>query len=129
MKTSEIIKALRCTAMVRGDDTPCENCPYYDKQPLPEEYYGELPEDWYSQCNYDRVALDAAERLEELSKPAGGWIDTYDMLPEAGKPVLVAREGGKVEQGIYLDVNGWWKVYGTKVKRVSHWMPLPLPPT
>jgi hypothetical protein len=27
-----------------------------------------------------------------------------------------------------LDVNGWWKVYGTRTKAVTHWMPLPEPP-
>lgn len=27
-----------------------------------------------------------------------------------------------------LDVNDWWKVYGTRTKAVTHWMPLPEPP-
>ena len=61
-----------------------------------------------------------------------GWISTKDRLPESHEPVIVARpyepgEPLKVEQGM-LTVNGWWKVYGTNVKKVSYWMPMPAPP-
>ena len=60
------------------------------------------------------------------------WINTNEKLPEKFVPVIVARvyEKGKplrVEQGM-LTINGWWKVYGTNVKRVSFWMPFPEPP-
>lgn len=60
------------------------------------------------------------------------WISTKDRLPEKYVPVILARpyEVGKplkVEQGM-LTNGGWWKVYGTNVKRVSYWMPLPEPP-
>ncbi len=59
------------------------------------------------------------------------WINAKDRLPEAFWPVIVCREKGKgeyvVEQG-YKDVGDWWKVYGTRTKHVTHWMPLPEPP-
>lgn len=60
------------------------------------------------------------------------WISVKERLPKAFEQVIVCREGAaigavKVEQGC-LDVNGWWKVYGTRTKRVTHWMPLPEPP-
>ncbi|MCD7802026.1 MAG: DUF551 domain-containing protein [Clostridiales bacterium] len=59
------------------------------------------------------------------------WISVKDRLPEVGKNVIICRPDvpGKyiVEQG-YLRSNGWWKVYGTNVKRVTYWMPLPEPP-
>lgn len=55
------------------------------------------------------------------------WIPVTEQLPKNFERVLVCREGGIVEQG-YRDVNGWWKVYGTRTKRVTHWMPLPEPP-
>lgn len=58
------------------------------------------------------------------------WISVKDQLPERFKPVLICREkNGKpyVEQG-YKDVCEWWKVYGTRTKQVTHWMPLPEPP-
>lgn len=59
------------------------------------------------------------------------WISVKDRLPDSFKPVIVCREKAKgefiVEQG-HRDVNGWWKVYGTRTKNVSYWMPLPEPP-
>lgn len=55
------------------------------------------------------------------------WISVKDKLPQKFEPVIVCREEGKVEQG-YKDVGDWWKVYGTRTKRVTHWMPLPEPP-
>ena len=55
------------------------------------------------------------------------WIPVTERLPETMQPVIVCREGGKVEQG-YKDVGDWWKVYGTHTKHVTHWMPLPKPP-
>ena len=59
------------------------------------------------------------------------WISTAERLPKFGVPVLVAREKEKgqltVEQGT-LGVNGWWHVYGTNVKKVAYWMPMPQPP-
>lgn len=57
-----------------------------------------------------------------------GWIDVKKRLPDVGVRVIVCRDKGKVEQGIYLGVNGWWKVYGTNTKSVTHWMPMPEPP-
>lgn len=46
--------------------------------------------------------------------------------------VIIARpyEQGqplRVEQASY-SVSGWWRVYGTNVKRVKYWMPMPEPP-
>lgn len=60
-------------------------------------------------------------------KPGQEWISVKDRLPERMQPVIVCREDKKVEQG-YKDVGDWWKVYGTRTKRVTHWMPLPEPP-
>lgn len=58
------------------------------------------------------------------------WISVKDRLPEHFEPVLVCREKNGspyVEQG-YKDVGEWWKVYGTRTKQVTYWMPLPEPP-
>lgn len=52
------------------------------------------------------------------------WISVKDQIPARMQPVIVCRKGGKVEQG-YRDVGDWWKVYGTRTKNVTHWMPLP----
>jgi len=56
------------------------------------------------------------------------WISVKDRLPDGFVPVIVCRENGKVEQG-YRDVNGWWRVYSTRTKNITHWMPMPEPPT
>lgn len=59
------------------------------------------------------------------------WIDVKDKLPEAFQPVIICRANKdgqkKVEAGM-LDVNGWWKIYGTRTKSVTHWMPMPEAP-
>ena len=60
------------------------------------------------------------------------WIRVEEKLPEPGVRVLIARpyEQGqplRVEQASY-SVSGWWRVYGTNVKRVKYWMPMPEPP-
>ena len=55
------------------------------------------------------------------------WISTEDRLPERFQPVIICRKNGEVGHG-HRDFNGWWKVYGTRVKAVTHWMPWPEPP-
>ena len=56
------------------------------------------------------------------------WISVKKRLPERYTPVIVFRKDkdGKpaVEQGC-RDMNDWWRVYGTRVKSVTHWMPMP----
>lgn len=56
------------------------------------------------------------------------WIPVTERLPELCVPVIVCRDDGKVEQGVYFTSNGWWKVFGARTKRVTHWQPLPEPP-
>ena len=73
----------------------------------------------------EQKTVDAAEVLRDQ------WFSVEDRLPEVFRPVIVCREKVKgeyvVEQG-YKDVVDWWKVYGTRTKKVTHWMPLPDPP-
>ena len=65
---------------------------------------------------------------EAGKKEAGDkWVPTEERLPERFQPVIVCRKGGKVETG-WRDVNDWWRVYGTRVKTVTHWKPLPEAP-
>lgn len=74
-------------------------------------------------------ALAAAS--DSPDEAAAGWISVEDKLPPLGQMVIVYREYAwgdvKVEQGC-RDLNGWWRVYGTRTKRITHWMPLPQPP-
>lgn len=86
---------------------------------------------------YEDTGLEPQE-IEALagtsSRPdeaANSWISVQDKLPPAYALVIVCRPGAAglpvVEQG-NRDVNGWWRVYGTRTKRITHWMPLPQPP-
>lgn len=74
---------------------------------------------------------EAADLIEKLTAKQSAWISVEERLPEPFKLVIVCRKYNKdfwkIEQG-QLTVNGWWKVYGTNLKSVTHWMPLPEPP-
>ena len=89
-------------------------------------------------ADFTDAELDAcmeiiAPELVEEPKPAAtpNWVSVDDKLPDEFIPVIVCRgikKGTlKVEQG-FRDINGWWRVYGSATKRVTHWMPLPEPP-
>ncbi len=58
------------------------------------------------------------------------WISVKDKLPKTFEPVIICRtsKGAPRAEAGSLDVNGWWRVYGTRTKSVTHWMPLPDPP-
>ena len=60
------------------------------------------------------------------------WVSVKDALPKKYDIVITARpaknpSGWTIEQGVLKD-NGYWKVFGTSTKAVTHWMPLPDPP-
>ena len=55
------------------------------------------------------------------------WISVKDRLPELFADVIVCRRGSAVGPGRRI-TDGWWKVFGTRVKDVTHWMPMPDPP-
>lgn len=84
---------------------------------------------------YNRLAAYEDTGLEpgELVKTADKfkWISVDERLPAYGESVIVARRApdGKwrIEQG-RRDCGGWWKVYGSLVKRVEYWMPMPAEP-
>ena len=82
----------------------------------------------HAQLDRYREALQIA--LNALH-PRSKWIPCSDKLPERFQKVIVCR---KIEKGVYLveqgykDVGDWWKVYGTRTKKVTHWMSMPLPP-
>lgn len=88
-------------------------------------------------AEYEDTGLEPQE-IEALagtsSRPdeaSNSWISVQDKLPPLGQPVIVYREyawgEAKVEQGC-RDLGGWWRVYGTRTKRITHWMPLSQPP-
>lgn len=82
METKEIIRALRCTASLWGGKDKkevCKDCPYLHKEvptgkliQLANESDGML---W--SCDCERIALDAADRLEELAAVPGNLPEQY----------------------------------------------------
>lgn len=105
-----------------------------------EQFKAEI-EDLYDTCSdVERDILAKQREVLEFTisalhtqqeKPFGGWISVEDELPERYQPVIICREKNRgeyiVEQGM-RDVKDWWKVYGTRTKKVLFWMPLPCPP-
>lgn len=77
------------------------------------------------------VELAARAAMRPAAGGERGWISVTDRLPEKFAPVILCREK---EKGQYIveagckDVGDWWKVYGTRTKKVTHWMPFPQPP-
>lgn len=153
-----LIDGLRCTSTPQREDHSCSGCAFAVTEPLPEELRAIFGMDELTSCDCDRIAREAADKLKELAarlgemeraaefykgewertvermnagkgtNVPGKWVSVEERLPVANERVIVARGGDKVEQGIFLGVNGWWKVYGTNTKKVTHWMPLPEPP-
>ena len=64
----QLIRALRCSSSVPPEDAVCALCHYS----LVEEWNGAK----ICSCDCDRIVMDAAERLEELTAAAKGSGDT-----------------------------------------------------
>ena len=64
----QLIQALRCSSSVPPEDAVCAECHYS----LVEEWNGEK----ICSCDRDRIVMDAAARLEELTTAAKGTGDT-----------------------------------------------------
>lgn len=75
----------------------------------------------------------AADVIREQEGSGQKWIPTSEQLPKPYEDIILARvyEPGKplrIEAGM-LKEGGWWKVFGTNVRRgVLYWMPMPAAP-
>lgn len=74
MKTEKIAAALRCSSQVPGPQLDCRTCPYHM-----EETVGGVD---YAGCDCDRIAVDAADRLEELVDRCARYADEIAVLRE-----------------------------------------------
>lgn len=63
--TTDVIKALRCTATA-GVHGNCDSCPYWTQEELPKELWEAFGATYTECCDVDRVAMDAANLLEEV---------------------------------------------------------------
>lgn len=59
------------------------------------------------------------------------WINVKDRLPERYKSCIVCSEHGNIRIGYYDRSDQWVesRYNGNLVKYITHWMPLPAPPT
>ena len=83
-------------------------------------------------ADYEETGCTPEDIYVLLASKSGAWIDPETALPKFGERVLVARVKNPSEPPIVEQatrgLNGWWKVYGTNVKRILAWMKLPQPP-
>lgn len=86
-----------------------------------------------------RLNMQADEKTTEptsVQSTVMPWISVEDRLPEpvvrvgnsAIVSVLVATDQGFVGEGLYFG-NCDWEVMGVGIHNVTHWMPLPKPPS
>lgn len=127
MENANLITKLRSTA--RYVALPARELLIAAAEEL-ERLGAELADERYRHDRYVDFEPAQSRELARLREERR-WISPDERMPEAFRPVLVCqeKEPGKriVAQG-YTDLGGWWKVYGTRVKKVDGWMPLPEPP-
>ena len=111
MKTEEIVRSLRCSSQVPGPELDCRTCPYHMEETVDGvDYAG---------CDCDRIAVDAADRLEELVDRCARYAEEIAVLRERGKravedasPYAAATERRDVGGGVPDAPDGTEKIYG-----------------
>ena len=58
------------------------------------------------------------------------WRPVTPKEPPLYEPVILCRirDGKLVSEAGTRERDGWWKVYGTRVKKILCWQPMPTPP-
>ena len=95
--------------------------------------------DWYSISAVDGPTLGAPSQeyawyraediyraIENAPEVKPGWIPVTERLPEQGQEVIV-YDGGVLKPKVYCYL--FWNPNYDNWARVTHWMPLPEPPT
>lgn len=111
MKTEKIAAALRCSSQVPGPQMDCRTCPYHMEETVDGvDYAG---------CDCDRIAVDAADRLEELVERCARYAEEIAVLRERGKravedasPYAATTERQAVGGGVPDVPDGTEKIYG-----------------
>ena len=59
------------------------------------------------------------------------WIPCADQLPDDNSIVLLATKTSQLVRPGYCSRSHWWTIHGWYIpdEQVTHWMPLPDPPT
>lgn len=87
-----------------------------------------------AEANEARMAVVDDEFLDLINDaftedvaPRAEWISVRERLPEQYGLFLIADDKGNMEVASWTKQFGWFSG-GNRVKRVTHWMPLPDPP-
>lgn len=112
MKTlEETKKGLECC--IKANETlECpRECPYYRED-----------------CNSGALPYqDFSAYTKQLEAQIPRWIPVEERLPEDGQGTLVICRDGYITTMAYEYERWWWQ--GTEDQTVTHWMPLPEPPS
>lgn len=74
MKTEKIVAALRCSFQMPGPQLDCATCRYHMEKTVDGvDYAG---------CEFDRIVMDAADRLEELVDRCARYAEEIAVLRE-----------------------------------------------
>ena len=73
------------------------------------------------------IVANAINDYLQKAAPRAEWISVEERLPEQYGPFLIADDKGNMEVATWTKQFGWFSG-GNRVKRVTHWMPLPEPP-
>ena len=73
MEKEKLIKALRCSAAVKTEETDCSNCPYRVIEPIDKDDPLFINSDfegkeYWKSCDLDKMALDAADYIEQIEE-------------------------------------------------------------
>lgn len=96
--TNELVAALRCSSSAPSGQLDCGHCAFHAEETIEDkDYVG---------CDCDRIALDAADKIEELVdrcaryaeeiavlREERKWVDAGERLPEYGVSVLAVASG------------------------------------
>lgn len=97
-KTTDLIAALRCSSSVPSAQLDCRTCAFHMEETVDgKDYAG---------CECDRILVDAADKIEELTDRCARyaeeiavlqekqkWVDAGARQPEYGVPVLAVASG------------------------------------
>lgn len=119
MKTEEISAALRCSSQVPGPQLDCRTCPYHMEETVDGVDYAD--------CDCDRIAVDTADKIEELVDRCAryaeeiavlqkDWSDLCTVISECGgldriKELAKADKDGRIAilpcepGGVMLDMS------------------------
>lgn len=97
MKTEEIVKALRCVSSA-GHESGCESCPYYLAENIPEDMRETFGSDVLYSCDIDRVGLDGADLIQQLTDRCARYAEEIAVLQERTRWIPVEERLPEVEK-------------------------------